>query len=441
MVEGFGLFFGALFDALIGPNLFVPGEPFFLAAGYQLFQGIWTGVIAVVLGAWLGDQLSYLAGRRFGLSGQKRLVRWQPKLRRVFARCRLLLHKRANYILVFSRLLGPLAWVVPFIAGSYKVTWSRFSLFSMIGLILGVGQFVLWGYLLALGVGSFTWWDTVWAFAQEHWLLLVSAGASLLCYWYGRRKQWRFTLLKSSAVFVLGVAFANYSYFFWYADDNIAPQSAAVDVFNRDLSSDPSHFKVYAGQASYFNAQPINVAYVGDNPADLMRSLGWIENKTFSRNEIEWKDYLALLKASTPPVSDLFWRGVPQESAYQRPGDLLTRSHIRWWQSGLDSATGERIWLGAVSYDDGLKITPYSGIVTILHSIDPNVDKERDLLAQSITGDLKNGWEMGYYSANSVAVLDKDHDYFSDGRVLVVGKSLTQTQLAANVEIAGIESY
>ena len=44
------LFFGALMDALIGPNLFVPGEPFLLAAGYQLHQGIVTGVLAVLLG-------------------------------------------------------------------------------------------------------------------------------------------------------------------------------------------------------------------------------------------------------------------------------------------------------------------------------------------------------------------------------------------------------
>ena len=53
------LFGGSFFDALIGPNLFVPGEPFFLAAGYQLNQGLLTGAIAVLFGALLGDQLSF----------------------------------------------------------------------------------------------------------------------------------------------------------------------------------------------------------------------------------------------------------------------------------------------------------------------------------------------------------------------------------------------
>lgn len=55
MFEGFSLFIGALLDALIGPNLFVPGEPFLIAAGYQLHQGVVTGVFAVLLGGFIGD--------------------------------------------------------------------------------------------------------------------------------------------------------------------------------------------------------------------------------------------------------------------------------------------------------------------------------------------------------------------------------------------------
>ena len=45
MLETISLFFGSLLDATIGPNLFVPGEPFLLAAGYQLHQGVIWGVV------------------------------------------------------------------------------------------------------------------------------------------------------------------------------------------------------------------------------------------------------------------------------------------------------------------------------------------------------------------------------------------------------------
>ena len=77
MLEAISLFFGAFLDATIGPNLFVPGEPFLLAAGYQLHQGIIWGVIAVLIGGWLGDQLSYFIGKHSGSKAQRKLIRWQ----------------------------------------------------------------------------------------------------------------------------------------------------------------------------------------------------------------------------------------------------------------------------------------------------------------------------------------------------------------------------
>ncbi|MEF1187619.1 DedA family protein, partial [Vibrio sinaloensis] len=104
------LFFGALMDALIGPNLFVPGEPFLLAAGYQLHQGVISGVFAVLLGGLIGDQASYFIGRRLGKPAQRKLLNWQPKTRRPIARCRHLMATKGNAILVFARLLGPVAW-------------------------------------------------------------------------------------------------------------------------------------------------------------------------------------------------------------------------------------------------------------------------------------------------------------------------------------------
>lgn len=100
MLEAISLFFGAFLDATIGPNLFVPGEPFLLAAGYQLHQGIIWGVIAVLVGGWLGDQLSYFIGKRSGSKAQRKLIRWQAKTKRPIARCRLLMKKRGNAILI-----------------------------------------------------------------------------------------------------------------------------------------------------------------------------------------------------------------------------------------------------------------------------------------------------------------------------------------------------
>ncbi|MCC4819870.1 LssY C-terminal domain-containing protein, partial [Vibrio lentus] len=93
---------------------------------------------------------------------------------------------------------------------------------------------------------------------------------------------------------------------------------------------------------------------------------------------------------------------------------------IRWWRAGVDIKTNQPQWLGAISYDDGLKVTPYSGIVTVLHNIDPNVDEERDRLANQIRTSLPD-IDLDKYPLATVEVIDDDHDYYTDGRILMIG--------------------
>lgn len=426
MFEGFSLFVGALLDALIGPNLFVPGEPFLIAAGYQLHQGVYTGLIAVLLGGFLGDQMSYFIGRRFGFSAQKKLMKWQPKIRRPIAKCRHLMAKKGSYVLSFARLLGPVAWVVPFIAGSQKVTWQRFTLFSTIGLILGVGQFVAWGYLLSYGVEHFPIIEQAKIFTIEHIPTLVALGGCLIFYWIGKKRRWRFMFTKLTLAVVMSMVYVNYTHFFFYADDNQLEAVAKTEkLAQRETELGHLTLKVYPGKSSVFDAQAVNVVYYGETPKALMDELGWIENKTFSRNDLELMDYVQLLKDKTPPVSDLYWNHIPQEMAFQLPGNLMKRSHIRWWQAGRDPETKQKLWLGALSYDDGLQLTPYSGIVTVLHSVDPDVDAERDRLLAQVAGSF-TAHQVSLSEALTPVVLDEEHDYFTDGRLLVI------TELAEN---------
>lgn len=418
LFSGQSLFIGALLDALIGPNLFVPGEPFFFAAGYQLQQGIASGLIAVLVGALLGDHLSYWIGRYVGVSAQRKLIAWQPKTRRPIARCRRLMFRKGNYVLAFARLLGPIAWVVPFMAGTNKITWSRFAAFDLIGVILGVGQFVMWGYILALGVDKFPLLTQAKAVLVEHQYLLLVLICSVAFLYLARKRRWRFLVAKLTAVIFSLMLLTNYSHFFWFSDDF---QKQPIDNTFRQQVVEPNKllFKAYPGKSGVFDAQAINVIYIGEQPRSLMQELGWIENQTFSRNDIEFKDYLRLLREQTPPVSDLFWRGLPQEMAFQLPGDLMHRSHIRWWQVGIDSATKKPMWVGALSYDNGLQFTPYSGIFTVLHSTDPNVDAERDRLAAQVAQLLPNHFTL-LQPLLEPQQQDEEHEYFTDGRILMI---------------------
>lgn len=410
------LFFGALLDALIGANFFVPGEPFLLAAGYQLYNGLVWGVLAVALGAFIGDQASYFIGRRMGISAQRRLITWQPKTKRSVARFRLLMYRKGNYVLVFARLLGPIAWLVPFLAGSQRVAWRRFSLYSAFGLVLGVGQWILWGYLLAAGIDNFPWWQSLNVFVVEH---QYSLGIVLfLVIMLIVRHFWR--LPQHNSLLLLGllcvILWVNYVHFFQSSDD-FTPSQPRLYF---ELSN--NNFKAYPGYSNIYDAQGVNVIFYGESPAAMMQWLGWIENKTFSRHELELGDYWRLLKNKTPPVSDLFWQGQPQHFAYQKAGTLSNRVHIRWWYAGKDAATMQKVWLGAISYDDGLSITFHSGIPTLLHRIDANIDKQRNDLAKEILS--SRHWVAEIEVLSSPIMLDERHEYYSDGGILVVTERL-----------------
>ena len=82
---------------------------------------------------------------------------------------------------------------------------------------------------------------------------------------------------------------------------------------------------------------------------------------------------------------------------------------------------------GALSYDDGLSLTPYSGIVTVLHSVNPNVDQERDKLAQQVKAAAPNK-QVALIAYGSPVILDEKHDYFTDGRVLAAEEDLSEKQ-------------
>ncbi|MGB1321449.1 MAG: LssY C-terminal domain-containing protein [Vibrio gallaecicus] len=416
MFEGFSLFLGALADALIGPNLFVPGEPFFIAAGYQLYQGAWSAVLFVMIGGLVGDQLSYFIGLHCGQRVQRKIILVQPKTKRLIARCRYLMAKRGSYIIMFARLLGPIAWIVPFIAGSHKVKWRSFSVFSIVGLILGGGQFIIWGLILAHGVEHFPLLNEAKIFVVEHQITLLALVLVTLMGIIGYRYRWRYLFAKVSVLLVTLLVYCNYAHFFWYSDD------FNTEVNNKVKASESSSelsYKAFPGKSAYYDAQAINIQYIGETPRPLMNTLGWIENKTFSRNEIEFAGYVSLLRSQTPPVSDLYWQKKPQDMAFQLPGTLMKRSHIRWWKVGVQPETKQPLWLGAISYDDGLKLTSYSGIMTILHSIDPNVDKERDKLEEQIK-QQRPDIRIEKQQLVQQEVMDEEHDYYTDGNILII---------------------
>ncbi|MEE9321194.1 MAG: VTT domain-containing protein [Granulosicoccus sp.] len=173
------LFAGAFFDAIPLFCFIVFGEVFFLMAGSLAYlHHTLLPLVAVLSGAFAADQLGYILGKRW-----RRPLTWlavrNTRRRALYRRVKKGVSKRGALYVVMSRLLGPIAWITPTLAGSLPIPYARFMLGSAMGVVLGVGQFCLAGALLArgsMGIGF-----EVMKFLQTHtWTILLAANILLL---------------------------------------------------------------------------------------------------------------------------------------------------------------------------------------------------------------------------------------------------------------------
>ena len=133
-------------------------------------------------------------------------------------------------------------------------------------------------------------------------------------------------------------------------------------------------------------------------------------------NTYQKKDYLEM------PMSHLYLFDRMQDFGYEQAqafSVVASRHHFRMWKAPF-TWNGETVFVGAGTHDIGFEKDVRSGHLT--HKIDPEVDLERENIAQGLqkSGKVKN---MTYYlPANPVqdAKNASGGGYHSDGRLLVV---------------------
>lgn len=400
-------------DTLIGVGFFVFGEVAFLTAGaLWAQQGLLWPALLVVVAAWLGDVVSYALGRRFGPRLSLRLLH-RLNRRRHWRRAALALQHRGGGFVILSRLLGPTAWVTPFVAGTLGLAPRVFLPAAGVGVLLGVGQFVIYG---ALGLEVLSW---VGPLLQPHlWAIALITGLLTNVYLVLRNSAGSLPWRGAKALLVAGLLFAssNVAYFFVLNPHGPAPAAAAPAGSVCALAE--ASFTVSPGPTALHLPQPVNVIVLSEAPVasaveDAMTQLGWQRNQTFSHDQISFGLYLRQLLSRTPPVSEMYLNARPADSAYQLPGTLKTREHIRWWhqEAGLS--------LGAISRDDEIAVKYYKHLPVLLHDIDPHVDRSRALLAAQVGSHV--AFEVAGYAALGQRVGDDDlGDYQTDGLVLVL---------------------
>ncbi len=133
------------------------GETLLLLAGIAAHGGYLSLPIVVSVAfvfGWLGDQIYFFVGRRYG----DRLLEHWPRFEAPATRVRRLIERHSQWLIVGVRFMYGLRLVGPVVIGMSKVSASRFILFNMIGA-------ALWALVVA-GTGYFFGHAVEWLLAD-----------------------------------------------------------------------------------------------------------------------------------------------------------------------------------------------------------------------------------------------------------------------------------
>ncbi len=134
---------------------------------------------------------------------------------------------------------------------------------------------------------------------------------------------------------------------------------------------------------------PISFLFVGEQGQleDVFIKNGWYKADEFNIASgiqavtigIQNKQYL------NGPVTPSYLNAKPHDIAFEQPSEtnnFRQRHHIRWWKTNYILPGNKPLWVATASFDDNVKFVP--GLMIPTHSIDPNIDGERDYTAHSI---------------------------------------------------------
>jgi hypothetical protein len=148
---------------------------------------------------------------------------------------------------------------------------------------------------------------------------------------------------------------------------------------------------------------PLNIAMLATEE-ELIRAMvaaGW-----YPANPITFESSLRIVVDSVfrrpddeAPVSSLYLFGRKQDLAFEQPvgNSPRQRHHVRFWRSVIREED-RPLWFGAATFDRSVGLSHTTGEVT--HHIGPDVDAERDRIAQQLAGEnfvQEEYWENHFH--------------------------------------------
>ncbi|MCF6174117.1 MAG: LssY C-terminal domain-containing protein [Campylobacteraceae bacterium] len=171
--------------------------------------------------------------------------------------------------------------------------------------------------------------------------------------------------------------------------------------------------------------QPINISIKTTLDTKDMVDHSWLKNDIFRQNHISFIRYVHLLEEKIPPVSSLYFIGLPQNFAYQYKIDSLSkREHIRFWKFA-HKKSNLKTYYASISYDNGYEFSFYNYFITPIHKIDKNIDKSRDFFYKYLLS--RKDLEVNCHYIQTMLKIKKingdneasdEQKYYTDGKIL-----------------------
>lgn len=227
----------------------------------------------------------------------------------------------------------------------------------------------------------------------------------------------RFKILMIIPAAVLLFSFTFNGYFISTQDPLLSQAKSKEVTLDEALKILPLYSETLTGS----HMEPISFIYLSDEKSieNIFEQHGWYKADAPSIGNIlrgisiSFKDEQYL----SAPVTPSYINGKPHDIAFQQASDkntLRQRHHLRLWKTQYILPDGRNIWIGTASFDNGIKLTPY---FLPTHSIDPNIDAERDFIVQSL------GLNNPLYKQLVSPQIGKNgagDEFFTDGKAVII---------------------
>ena len=164
----------------------VPSEASVITAGVVASAGglyLPLIIVAAACGAFLGDNIAYLIGRRWGTRATKRFLRG-GKAQRTLDWAERQLTRRGGELIVVSRFIPGGRTAVTLAAGTLRFPWRRFAVFDALAALIWALYASLLGYFGGRAFENEAWKGLLLAFGLA---FAVTGGVEVVRWFLGRR--------------------------------------------------------------------------------------------------------------------------------------------------------------------------------------------------------------------------------------------------------------